>query len=231
MTKIEEFKKEMEKLYPQYDFSKCIYTKSRSDVIVIVPEYGEVLAKPYILRKGQWKPYRWTTQKFITEAKKRFPDKEFDYSRVNYKNNDTKIIIGCPVHGYFEIRPGDFLRQTGCPLCKPKSLRELFISSWLDEHNVSFKHNFKVNLSGDRYVLIDFVINNVFVEYNGIQHYKDIKFFKTGSHFQNTPFDFKLQQERDKLVQEYCDKNNIKLIWLNYKQSDKDIIEKLKEII
>lgn len=39
MTKIEEFKKEMEQLYPQYDFSKCIYTKSRSDVIVIVPEY------------------------------------------------------------------------------------------------------------------------------------------------------------------------------------------------
>lgn len=228
----EQFRIEMGQLYPEFDFSKCVYTRAIDKVVVIVPDYGEVEVEARTLKSGKWKgPRKWTTQKFIVESKKKFPDKNFDYSKVNYINNDTKVIIGCPIHGDFEIRPGDFLRQTGCPLCRPKSLREIFISKWLNENNIPFKHDFKVNLSNSKYVFIDFVINNVFVEYNGVQHYKDIKFFKTGGHFQNKYFDFKAQQERDKLVQEYCDKNNIKLIWLNYKQSDEDIIKKLKEII
>lgn len=225
----EKFRNEMQELYPQYDFSKCNYTKAIDKVTVIVPEYGEVLVVARTLKSGKWKPTKWTTQKFIVESKKRFPDKDFDYSKVNYINNDTKVIIGCPIHGDFEIRPGDFLRQTGCPLCKPRSLREIFIADWLNSKDILFIHNHKIILSNNRLAFIDFVIGNVYLEYNGIQHYKDVKFFKKGHNI--VPFSLENQQLRDKLVQEYCDKNNIKLVWFNYKQTDQEIIKELEHII
>ena len=70
---------------------------------------------------------------------KKFPDKNYDYSQVKYVNNYTKVIIICPKHGPFEIRPSDFLRQTGCPMCKPKSLREIFIINWLKKNNIPYE--------------------------------------------------------------------------------------------
>ena len=36
--------------------------------------------------------------KFIEKCKERFGDL-YDYSKVDYINNDTKVIIICPTHG------------------------------------------------------------------------------------------------------------------------------------
>lgn len=37
---------------------------------------------------------------------------------VNYINNHTKIKLGCPVHGFFEVRPNDHLsKNVGCNKC------------------------------------------------------------------------------------------------------------------
>jgi hypothetical protein len=69
------------------------------------------------LKNGSWKGIKngitnrkLNNELFIQKCKDRFPNKNFDYSKVEYKNNDTKVTIGCPIHGFFEIRPGDFLR-------------------------------------------------------------------------------------------------------------------------
>lgn len=229
----EEFIKRCQEFYPNIDFSKTIYTGPNNKVIIISPEYGEIEIVACQLMYNKWsgKPRSSTTKKFIQDAIKKFPDKNYDYSQVKYVNNYTKVTIICPIHGPFEIRPADFLRQTGCPMCKPKSLKENFIADWLKKNNVSYKSQYFIILDSGRRVFIDFVINNVFVEYNGIQHYQDVKFFKAGGHFQNKYFDFEDQQQRDKEVQEYCNSNNIRIVWLNYKQTDEEIIEKLKEII
>lgn len=201
-------------------------------MIVILEEYGEIEVLASTLLSGKWKANpKWTTKKFIIESKKKFPDKDFDYSKVDYKDNDTKVIIGCPIHGDFEIRPGDFLRQTGCPMCKPKSLKEIFISNWLKENNIPFKHNHMIILSNGNKAFIDFVINGTYVEYNGIQHYKDVKFFKQGGHFQNKYFSFENQQERDNLVKQYCKERKIQLIEIPYTKTEEEIINTLKEII
>ncbi len=45
---------------------------------------------------------------------------KYDYSKVKYVNNSTKVIIGCLTHGDFEIRPNDFLRGGGCQKCSGK---------------------------------------------------------------------------------------------------------------
>ena len=166
--------------------------------------------------------------KFIEKCKERFGDL-YDYSKVDYINNDTKVIIICPIHGEFEIRPGDFLRQTGCPKCKPKSLKEDFIEQWLKDNNIPYKKQHRITLTNNKYAFIDFIINDVFVEYNGIQHYKDVKFFKNGGH-NKIPFSFEKQKARDKLVQKYCNEHDIKIVWLNYQQTDLEIIDVLKSI-
>ena len=58
----------------------------------------------------------WTTEKFISEARKVHGDK-YDYSRVVYINSRTPVIIGCPIHGFKEQKPGIHLTTNGCKDC------------------------------------------------------------------------------------------------------------------
>jgi hypothetical protein len=62
---------------------------------------------------------RKTLDTFVREAKELHKDK-FDYSKVNYINDGTKIIIGCPTHGDIEIVPYRHLKKYGCHKCGNK---------------------------------------------------------------------------------------------------------------
>ena len=59
---------------------------------------------------------RLTKEEFIERAKKVHNDK-YDYSKSNYINNHTKMIITCPEHGDFLQAPNHHLRGEGCPRC------------------------------------------------------------------------------------------------------------------
>ena len=56
------------------------------------------------------------TLKFIEKAKN-VHDSKYDYSKVEYINNNTKICIICPKHGEFWQKPSDHLRKCGCKMC------------------------------------------------------------------------------------------------------------------
>ena len=57
------------------------------------------------------------TKSFIYEARKIHKNK-FDYCKVNYTNNRTKVIIICKIHGKFEQCPQDHLNSKyGCRKC------------------------------------------------------------------------------------------------------------------
>ena len=43
----------------------------------------------------------------------------YDYSRVKYSGNLTKVTIGCPVHGWFDQIPKDHKKGIGCAKCGP----------------------------------------------------------------------------------------------------------------
>ena len=57
-----------------------------------------------------------TKEVFIKKAKDRHGDK-YDYSKVEYKNNKTKVCIICPKHGEFWQIAGNHLTGNGCPFC------------------------------------------------------------------------------------------------------------------
>ena len=58
-----------------------------------------------------------TLENFIEKAKKIHGDK-YDYSKVEYVNNRTKVCIICPEHGEFWQTPNNHLMGKGCSKCK-----------------------------------------------------------------------------------------------------------------
>ena len=58
-----------------------------------------------------------TTEQFIKKAKQIHGDK-YDYSKVEYINNHTKVCIICPEHGEFWQTPNSHLNGNGCSSCK-----------------------------------------------------------------------------------------------------------------
>ncbi len=62
-------------------------------------------------------PRKLTKEEFIEKAKNIHGNK-YNYSKIEYKNLQTKIIINCPKHGDFEQIPHKHIyRQQGCPKC------------------------------------------------------------------------------------------------------------------
>lgn len=57
-----------------------------------------------------------TKEEFIKKAETVHGDR-YDYSKVEYINNQTPVEIVCPIHGAFIQRPSNHLRGNGCPQC------------------------------------------------------------------------------------------------------------------
>ena len=60
------------------------------------------------------------TKEFIEKAKRIHGDK-YDYSKVKYVNNRTKVCIICPEHGEFWQRPTSHLKGCICYRCSQKA--------------------------------------------------------------------------------------------------------------
>jgi hypothetical protein len=74
------------------------------------------------------KKSKLTTEKFIKISKKVHKNK-YDYSRVAYKNEISKVIIICPIHGEFLQAPYNHKKGHGCQECvnRKKLTTEEFI--------------------------------------------------------------------------------------------------------
>ena len=77
------------------------------------------------------------TENFINKAKQIHGDK-YDYSKVEYVNNHTKVCIICPKHGEFWQEPRHHLSKHGCPMCgKENSDRKqsLTLNEFIEKSN------------------------------------------------------------------------------------------------
>ena len=109
----------------KYNFTNTKYTKSDEDVTYTCPNHGEVITKASNLLAGngcgKCSGKGLTNDEWIMKAKKIHGDK-YDYSKVNYINSQTKVIVGCEEHGDIEIIPANFLLGQGCAKCSGKGL-------------------------------------------------------------------------------------------------------------
>ena len=140
----------------KYYYSKVDYVDSKTKVIIICKEHGEFKQKPRNHLHGQGCSEcvgnkKSNTEKFIKDAKKIHGDK-FNYSKVEYTNNITEIIIICPKHGKFPRTPNSHLAGHGCPKCAGlNKTTEEFINFLKENHEVfSFVDEFqtKINFFG-----------------------------------------------------------------------------------
>lgn len=60
------------------------------------------------------------SKEFIAKARKKH-GRKYDYSKVNYLNNKTKVEIICKKHGSFFMTPNLHLAKSGCRVCSIKS--------------------------------------------------------------------------------------------------------------
>ena len=95
---------------------------------------------------------RKTLKEFIDDARKIHGNK-YNYSKVEYINNHTKICIKCPIHGEFWQLPSNHLKGQGCPKCGAETLRKLKVKSkeeFISDSNL--KHNNRYDYSKVNYI-------------------------------------------------------------------------------
>ena len=157
---------------------------------------------------------RLTTEEFIQKAKEIHGNK-YDYSKVKYVNNKTKVCIVCSEHGEFWQRPDSHLyMKTGCPKCTEfegeKTLYNILINEFC---NVEYQKHFSwLGRQSLDFYLPDY---NVAIEYQGRQHFEPVSIFGGVKNFWK-------QLTNDLKKHNLCIKNNVKLYYVTF-ECDIDI--------
>ena len=139
----------------KYDYSKVEYVNAHKKVCIICQEHGEFWQRPSNHLNGDGCPVcryskisnktKKSNEKFIKESKLIHGDK-YDYSKVEYINNHTKVCIICPEHGEFWQLPNNHLKGCGCPSCggNKKYTLDTFIEKAKKVHGNKYDYS-KVN--------------------------------------------------------------------------------------
>ena len=214
----------------KYNYNKVDYIGCFDKVIITCKIHGDFTQKPAShLRYGCIKcggKEKFNNEIFAEKSKSIHKDK-FIYDKVDYINNDTKVIITCKTHGDFTQSPKNHLNGFGCYLCN-NSNSETLIEDILIENEISYKPQYTFpDLRHKSILYFDFGILDkngnlkYIIEYNGEQHYIFNKFMHL------TQEGFETHKLRDKIKEDYCEKNNIPLYIIRYDEDLKISLDKI----
>lgn len=119
--------------------------------------------------------------------------------------------------------------KTGCSVCNESHGEKLTVKI-LNSFNAEFiqQKTFKDCASEkNKSLKFDFYIPSLktCIEYDGIQHFEYV------DHFHKNDEGFHIQKRRDDIKSTYCQYNNIKLLRVNYMQSDAEIKNDIKKLV
>lgn len=204
----------------EYDYSLVDYINSRINVDIVCKKHGDFSQKPNDhlsgngCRKCQYemisKKNKFSDEHFIVKAKK-IHGNRFDYSLTKYDGYENKIIIICNKHGKFEQTPHNHLSGYGCRKCRA-SHNEEKIATILTKLKINYNREVTFdNLKFDSNLFYDFYLpdHKIFIEYDGIQHYKPIDFFGGSSALLKS-------LKRDMIKIRYAIDNGYRLIKIPY---------------
>lgn len=210
----------------KYDYSKVKYINNKTSVCIICPEHGEFWQEPKTHMAGHGCPKcadkTLGLNKFIEKAKSVHGNK-YDYSKVIYTNNRTKVCIICSEHGEFWQDPSNHLGGQNCPKCNKRSSQSKFFNKLKESLDLILEFDKRMPWLGLQ--SLDFYNSkyNFAIEYNGIQHYEPIEFFGGEKAFL-------YRIELDKQKAQKCLENNCKLWIVRYDYSEDDYNKLIKEI-
>ena len=168
----------------EYGYDRMIYVKSTQKVIITCRIHGDFKQTPSKHKNGQGCPecakakvgdiLRLDHDTVINGFRRVHGDDTYDYSSVDYVNNNTHVLIICKEHGTFSQTPAMHTRGRGCRKCA--NIRMQSIMS-LDQETVL--QDFRRVHGNDTYDYSGVV-------YTGTNTYVDI-ICKTHGVFKQTP--------------------------------------------
>lgn len=211
-----------------YDYSLVEFKNTTKPINIICPSHGLFVQKPNKHLRGHGcrkcaGNYKKNTIDFIKDAKLIHLDK-YNYSLVKYIKNDENVKIICEKHGTFNQLPLVHLSGGGCPKCK-NSRSEWKIEKLLIEYKIEFETQKRFSLCRDKRPLpFDFYLqkSNICIEFDGIHHFKNMEHWSK-EHLND-------RQKKDKIKNNFCINNNLKLIRIKYNENIKERLIKEKII-
>jgi len=142
-----------------YRYDKCKYEKSSYAITIICKIHGEFIQKANNHLNGAGcpkcglikRPIKVTASTFIEKAKAVHGNR-YDYSNLNFKNTRLKVVIKCPVHGFFRQNIYSHLNGINCSKCSDlitASKNRTTIEEFIRKSNL--KHKNKYNYSNVEY--------------------------------------------------------------------------------
>ena len=226
---IDEFKEEiLNAIGNEYELRSEYYDR-RTKVLMKHKKCGfEYLITPSNLIRGNRCPrccgrYK-TTEEFKEEV---FEKVENEYQVLGkYKGTIIKIELKHMVcNKKYLVTPKNFLNGTRCPHCHAKSNGEKFFKKFLGKNKLQFISEYKFKDCKDKKILrFDFAIFkgdelDFLVEIDGQQHRR-----------KTLDWNFESTQRSDAIKNKYCINHNIKLHRIDYKHTEKSIMDGIKKI-
>ena len=166
----EEVIKEFKKIHgDKYDYSKVVYVYAKNKVEIICKKHGLFLQRPNDHKGGQGcikcsyeKPkYNQLNTELVINKFKNVHGERYEYSKVNYINNYTPVIIICKKHGEFKQSPANHFKGKNCILCSYEDIKvkktrsqKYIIDKFINVHNNRYDYSKVVYKSYQEKVII-----------------------------------------------------------------------------
>ena len=161
----------------KYDYSNVNYIDNKTKVKIICKIHGEFELRPddHFQNIGcancSTKNINNNKIKFLEQANN-IHQKLYDYSKVNYINGHTNVIIICPIHGEFEQLPSNHLRGSICKLCSTNSITinkrhgndKKFIDKANEVHNNKYDYSKSIYINKNEPIIIKCNIHGDFTQ-------------------------------------------------------------------
>lgn len=142
----------------EYDYSKLKYVDANTKVCITCKKHGDFYQLPFNHLGGHKCPKcrgkNLTNEEVINRFREIHGDK-YNYSKVEYKDNKTKICIVCPIHGEFWQTPSKHLIGRGCPKCgniKKNQGRKISFDEFVNRSK---------DIHGDKYEYVNTTLNSL----------------------------------------------------------------------
>lgn len=191
----------------KYSYENVMYENTKTSVIITCKKHGNFLQQPkeHLQGYGCMKCGHERTisahqrdQSWFLQRAKEVHGEYYDYSKAKYIGTLIPLIIICPDHGEFIQKPNYHLNsKTGCPHCI-QSANERKIYNFLKEKKIKFQYEYAVKIPNrKRKLRFDFFLpdQNVFIEYDGEQHFRPVTF--NGISMDEAKIIFSKTKERD----------------------------------
>lgn len=210
----------------KYDYSNTRYINSYTKVEIFCNAHnGYFTQKPsdhintggceYCGKIEVGKKLAMSKEEFVRRAKL-IHKNQYNYDNVIYVNSKTKVKIFCNKHKFvFEKTPAVHVNGvSGCPKCGDSN-GEKEVGRILEINGLFFEKQKKfIDCKYKNQLPFDFYLPrfNTCIEFDGVQHFIPIEFWGGEEGFKKIII-------RDQIKNDYCGKNNIRLLRIKYNEN------------